>query len=594
MRALWWVVLAGCGTGTNGWEAPPGDASNAEAEAPDLPGDSNEAPIPVGNTRALMGGGLTIAHGLAVGANAAAGRLHFVDVEGGRRLDTIELGPDSVPFRIALAEHEGYVSLRGTGEIAVFDTLAITEVDRWSVCAEPRGLAVDGDLLHVACASGALLALDRATGDEVRRVLLPNDLRDIVVEGDDLWVSRFRAAEVLRVNAAGKMVQRQSPPVIQYNPQLGSGEQPFSASVGWRLTPNPAGGVVLLHQRGLDGALDVVIDVNAQVYYASDERCESVVVSSATAFDSDGVVESWGLFAAPQVLDGFVDGNELVIASAGAEFLGAAQQHHSIRALQSSVVRCNDGPGVQPEEGRLVAVARADSGHIVRMTQAPFTMTLNGRTIVYMQSPTSSAFDMFHGPTTDAGLSCASCHPEGNDDGRVWRFEAHGPRRTHNLAVGLSGMEPFHWSGDMETMQELLVEVFEGRMMSGPDRIRQDSGGVMVAWLDAQLLHQSEPQLSADEVAAGQTLFWSEAVGCGTCHYGDAYSDGLSWDVGTGRMLQTPSLRGIGARGPYLHSGCADTLEARFSPECTTDFHGTTSHLEAAEVGALVAYLHTL
>ena len=40
-------------------------------------------------------------------------------------------------------------------------------------------------------------------------------------------------------------------------------------------------------------------------------------------------------------------------------------------------------------------------------------------------------------------LACASCHPEGHDDGQVWNFSALGPRRTQSLAGGIAGTEPF-------------------------------------------------------------------------------------------------------------------------------------------------------
>ena len=57
---------------------------------------------------------------------------------------------------------------------------------------------------------------------------------------------------------------------------------------------------------------------------------------------------------------------------------------------------------------------------------------------------------IFHA-NAGGGLACASCHAEGNDDGRVWNFTCEGPRRTQSLHVGLRGTEPFHWSGDEPT-----------------------------------------------------------------------------------------------------------------------------------------------
>jgi hypothetical protein len=50
-------------------------------------------------------------------------------------------------------------------------------------------------------------------------------------------------------------------------------------------------------------------------------------------------------------------------------------------------------------------------------------------------------------------------------------------------------------------------------------------------------------------------------------------------------------------RAPYMHHGCAATLEDRFSPilDCGGgDLHGKTSHLTAEQINDLVAYISTL
>ena len=65
------------------------------------------------------------------------------------------------------------------------------------------------------------------------------------------------------------------------------------------------------------------------------------------------------------------------------------------------------------------------------------------------------------------GLACASCHPEGREDGHVWKFADFGSRRTQSIGGGLLGTEPFHWSGDMTDFKTLAHDVFTSRM-SGP------------------------------------------------------------------------------------------------------------------------------
>jgi cytochrome c peroxidase len=65
-------------------------------------------------------------------------------------------------------------------------------------------------------------------------------------------------------------------------------------------------------------------------------------------------------------------------------------------------------------------------------------------------------------------------------------------------------------------------------------------------------------------------------------------------DVGTGRAFQVPSLLGVAYRAPYMHGGCAGTLEDRFGSCGGGDRHGNTSALAAGQVADLVAYLKSL
>ena len=86
------------------------------------------------------------------------------------------------------------------------------------------------------------------------------------------------------------------------------------------------------------------------------------------------------------------------------------------------------------------------------------------------------------------------------------------------------------------------------------------------------------------------------------CHSGDAFTDGLLHDVGTGidpsetrgSKFDTPSLLGIHDTAPYLHDGSAPTLRAALTSSNTGDKHGDTSILTEEEINALVAYLRSL
>jgi len=206
------------------------------------------------------------------------------------------------------------------------------------------------------------------------------------------------------------------------------------------------------------------------------------------------------------------------------------------------------------------------------------------------ESVRDTGHDLFHA-NVGGGMACASCHGEATDDAHVWDFEGIGPRRTQNMRGGLLGTEPFHWEGDMADFSMLVHEVMTGRM--GGFEVEPDMQQALAEWIDVQPAMVLEDRTQAAS-ARGRALFESEGVGCTDCHSGPMLTNNLSVDVGTGEVLQVPSLLGLGWRGPYMHDGCAVTLMERFDPACGGgDQHGKTSQLSEAEKADLVAYLMT-
>jgi mono/diheme cytochrome c family protein len=160
--------------------------------------------------------------------------------------------------------------------------------------------------------------------------------------------------------------------------------------------------------------------------------------------------------------------------------------------------------------------------------------------------------------------------------------------------VGLRGTEPFHWDGDMTSFDHLMTEVFVGRMGGGePDA---DQIEAMGSWLNTLKPAPRSVPLDPDAVARGQALFASPVVGCATCHNGAKFTNNTTVNVGTGGPFQVPSLIGIADRAPFIHTGCADSLRARFTdPACSGgDQHGVISGLSAQDIDDLVAFLETL
>ncbi|MCG8418953.1 MAG: hypothetical protein MJE77_13535 [Proteobacteria bacterium] len=168
---------------------------------------------------------------------------------------------------------------------------------------------------------------------------------------------------------------------------------------------------------------------------------------------------------------------------------------------------------------------------------------------------------LFH-MNSGAGIACASCHPEGGEDGRTWNFACIGPRRTQSLQFGLAGTAPFHWDGDMKDFSTLMNQVFVGRMSGGQPNNLQLSG--MKAWLDTLRPAPRPAPTQPAAIARGQAIFLDAKVGCASCHSGPKLTNNVSVDVGTSGAFQVPSLIGLADRAPYMHHGCAKTLRNRF------------------------------
>jgi mono/diheme cytochrome c family protein len=199
--------------------------------------------------------------------------------------------------------------------------------------------------------------------------------------------------------------------------------------------------------------------------------------------------------------------------------------------------------------------------------------------------------ELFHLATV-GGIACASCHPEGQDDGQVWNFASLGSRRTQSLAGGILGTEPFHWNGDMTDFNMLAADVF-GRRMSGPS-VQPGHTASLLKWID-KIPRLASPAASDEAAAArGQALFNDPVVACGSCHSGTRFTNNTTVAVNTGGAFQVPSLLGIAWRAPYMHQGCAATLNDRFGSCGGGDSHGKTSHLTPEQRADLVVYLETL
>ena len=543
----------------------------------------------------------------AVAADADRDRVFLVNLDTDR-VTEVALQPGDEPGRgVQDSGRRVHVATRRGGALVTInlDTGAIQ--DRRYACPSPRGVAYDAafDQVHVACQSGELVSLPAAGGDAVRVLTLGRDLRDVIVDGDRLLVSRFKSAELLVIGPDGRVAKTVKPP----SGGPGFGVTAFEPSVAWRMQKMPSGGVAMLHQR----ANPAPIAIGPSGYYGGNGGCSGAIVEGTISHVDPDDPSTYrpppaalGLLVGQSDLAISPDGTLAAIVSVGNSW--PTSRSPGAPPLMKPKLQVVPVPDLKPDDpcaqkedasvvGEAIAVAFTPENQIIVQSREPASLQVFDaaaqapRTISLTEDTRAdTGIALFH-MDSGFGISCASCHPEGMEDGRTWEFADIGKRRTQSVAGGVLATAPFHWNGDMPGFTELIHEVFESRM--GGSRPNPQQITHFSSWLD----RIPAPTAAAVDAAAaerGRSIFESAETGCANCHAGSHFTNNNAYDVGTNGYFQVPSLVGIGARAPFLHDGCAPTLRDRFGVCGGGDQHGSTSSLNASQIDDLVSFLESL
>jgi large repetitive protein len=234
----------------------------------------------------------------------------------------------------------------------------------------------------------------------------------------------------------------------------------------------------------------------------------------------------------------------------------------------------------------------------------------------------------------DAYMSCASCHNDGGHDGRTWDFSGlgEGLRNTITLRGRAGAHGNKHWTGNFDEIQDFEGQIRTLTLGTGLMSNAQFNTGTrsqplgdkkagvsadldaLAAYVsslnstDASPWRNSNGTLTAAAVA-GQAIFRGSGQ-CLSCHGGTDVSNsagGTLHFVGTTKQpttgtrlgqpltgLDTPSLKGVWATGPYLHDGSAATLLDVLTTQNSNARHGVVAGLSATQLSQLVAYLQQI
>lgn len=542
-------------------------------------------PPPIyGGTLLVLDDGATV-----VVADPDRGLVHITDVSLSAGATAIDVGIPSEPWRMAqTTDGHVHVVARGSGELLTIDPTTASLLERRAVCRHPRGIAADGERVVLACASGALWSL--ATSDATPEILpLDPDLRDVFFDTEGvLHVTRFRSAEVLSVASEGQAIARWQPTV-----RIDEHDEPWKTSTAWRSIPLQDGWL-MLHQL----ANDRRIDVENSLAYGRASTCGAAVHTNITMRDRNGGLRTIGhITDTALAVDVAIDETRGRIALAVASGCGPActstqlalldvtalSEDEEIGCITPTLHRFGDG------DAQMTSVAYAPDGTLLVQQRDPsglYAIAADGTTQsldLGGDSVEDTGHRLFH-ETAAAPVACASCHPEGGDDGQVWWL---GERRhTQSLDVGLSGTAPFHWLGDLEDFAALVSEVHRRRMGALP--LDDDQLAAFERWVGHR---QLAPSRTADDTTLAGKLAWTR-YGCETCHV-HAVADGSSVLLdGDLVPLQVPPLHGVALHPPWMHDGRSLALTDAVREMIVRTVPGATPTPD--EIAALAAYLETL
>jgi len=548
--------------------------------------------------------------------------LHLVDVDRARVVSSLAL--PAVPGHVVVHGTRLAVSLRETREVRTVTVRGSLDAPQLTLDAEaiaapfdPLALASDGAELVVASASSARLARAGIV------TALPRDPRAVLLAADGTArVAHATGSSLTTVTAAGarsdlgldlsavcteddpdECLTLVKPPSIQ-SYALGLYEGSVLVPSVSTLTDGPFPVLTDVPLLGHPGRSPHVSHVSHGGYGGGGGSSSNPITFRIDVV-TDGVTPGTSVLASgsrvgvhectlPRGLAVDEASHQVWVACLGD---GQVLRHEAKRTKQGLVLKPADRLAIP----FVTALAYdAPSGRLLALSPFERSVTVaTGQTLEAIALPAVSP-DLAHDPEWEAGRrlfsstdrrisggkkACASCHPDGGDDGLAWDTPQ-GKRRTLALA-GRLGDKDFGWQGNHASLElhvtRTITQNLRGKGLTAPELAS------LLRYVGSMQAPASRPL--EGPALRGQAVF-AGAGECSTCHDpAHRFSDGLVHDVGGG-AFRTPSLLGIAGRGRFFHDGRYRSLEELLTR--TDGRMGQTASLSPDDRAALQSYLATL
>lgn len=490
----------------------------------------------------------------ALVANHGDGTLSVIDLTNRTVLATIPVGV--LPYGVVSnSDSTAYVSLQGSDEIAIVDLTGESVLRTIPVPDAPAGLSLWGDFLYVTHFwSGELSLIYLPQGRVIQSVATGSDTA--LFQNIELDITRGIAyLPQTRLNAQNQTLTYDT---IAF---------PVVNTLNLR-------DLTLMRERRL----------------AIDSIDRPVNMPFAVALDR---------FA-----------QRLYVANAGSDSVSAID-------LSSGTIRANIPVGANPRgillngDNTLLYVHNALDGTITTINTSTLAVT-DVMPIINLSISLDSLLgaQLFYSATdprlsVGSTISCATCHFDGQSDGRVWQGFPDGPRNTP-LLYHLPETVPYNWSATWDELADVETKIrwlqagtglIEGAQVDEPHAGMSVDLDLLTQYLITLQAPPNPNQFPQNVIERGREVF--DEKNCAECHVGPAGTGLQSHDVGTGTSplekrgtaFDTPTLRGLWLSAPYFHDGSAQTLRRVFELPGT---HQLIFDVPPEDIDALTSYLLAL